>query len=111
MTKLIYREVTITEHDKAILHLSNGQVVEVWFRDIFVDALSKFSPDHHSIKETMDLNILSDMSDETRQVLINYLHDMHGLLLSFVTSDEVTQYIMDLEQLLQGLGAEGYEFS
>ena len=58
----------------------------------------------------MDLNSFVNMSDEQRQVVVDYLHPIHVELEANLTDENVTLTI-GLEYVLQGLGAEGYEFS
>ena len=58
----------------------------------------------------MDLNSFTKLSDEERQAVVDYLHPIHVELEANLTNENVTLTV-GLEQVLQGLGAEGYEFS
>ncbi len=57
----------------------------------------------------MDLNAFADLSDEAREHLIDWLDQFHAEMLEEGNVKEAL--VMGLEQLLQGLGAEGYEFT
>ena len=57
----------------------------------------------------MDLNAFVDLSDEGRQHLIDWLDPFHKEMIDEGNVKE--ELVMGLEQLLQALGAEGYEFT
>ncbi len=57
----------------------------------------------------MDLNSFTNMSKELRQEVCDYLHELHDSMLPCTDKNETL--LFGLEYVLQGLGAEGYEFS
>ena len=57
----------------------------------------------------MDLNAFADLSDQTRERLSDWLEPFHEEMIEEGGVSE--ELVMGLEQLLQALGAEGYEFS
>ena len=57
----------------------------------------------------MDLNAFADLSDEAREHLITWLDPFHEEMVDEGNIKE--ELVMGLEQLLQALGAEGYDFT
>lgn len=57
----------------------------------------------------LDLNCFSNMSDEQRQHVVEFLDPMHGDMVNEGCWPE--DLVCGLEYILQGLGAAGYEFT
>jgi len=59
----------------------------------------------------LNLNCFTAMSDVHRQLVANFLHEQHGIVECHIVTGEQAMLAQGLEWILQGLGAEGYDFT
>ncbi len=60
---------------------------------------------------SVDLNCFMSMSIVHRRLVAGFLHEQHGTMSQDITTGEQAMLVQGLEWILQGIGAEGYDFT